>query len=81
MRDGATFPDWPGAMKAERAALYLDMSRSAFDAAVREGIAPKPVLLPKAGPRWARSDLDAWIEDQRAAQTGEPKANPWSELE
>lgn len=79
MRDGATLPDWPGAMKRMRAASYMDMAVSSFDAAVKAKEAPQPVMVPKGGPRWRREDLDAWLRDLAEAAAEQPASNEWDD--
>lgn len=69
---------WPRALRAELAASYLGMSRSRFDAAVRDGNLPKP--FPTVGTLmvWDKNDLDDWLDDQRA-RTHAPEINEWDD--
>ncbi len=60
-------PGWPLMLRREFAALYLGLSPSSFDAAVRDGLMPSPVPLVGTVKAWHRLDLDAWAEDRRAA--------------
>jgi hypothetical protein len=59
MPDGATMPGWPAMMRAEKAAMYLDMSQQAF----RNHVAPHlPTLrITPAIVGYRRSDLDRWL--------------------
>jgi predicted DNA-binding transcriptional regulator AlpA len=59
-QDHLAYP--PRAMKAERAAAYLDMSRSKFLELVEQGRLPKPKIID--GIRvWDRLALDAAFND------------------
>ena len=49
-------------MKAERAAAYLDMSRSKFLELVERGIMPKPKII-DGMVMWDRVSLDATFSD------------------
>lgn len=40
---------------------YLRISRSSFDAKVKEGVLPKGYKTPGRGPVWFKKDLDAYI--------------------
>ena len=61
----------PKGFRADRAAAYLDMSKSKFLELVTEGIIPKPVNL--GGVKiWDRADLDGVVDDARKAQEDEP---------
>ena len=77
MKDSSTLPGWPMAMRREKAAAYLDMSPSTFDAAVKEGVIRPPVNLFRGLKAWHRADLDAFLEDRRTA-AGDI-ANEWDE--
>jgi len=60
LQDGLAYP--PRAMRAERSAAYLDMSRSKFLQLVDEGRLPKPKVID--GIRiWDRLALDAAFND------------------
>ena len=60
LQDDLAYP--PRAMKAERAAAYLDMSRTKFLALVESGRLPKPKVID--GIRvWDRLALDAAFND------------------
>lgn len=71
----APLPFTPRALTADLAALYCGMSRSAWDARVAAGTAPKPFYM-DARPRWLREDLDAWL-DAQAGRMPASAANPW----
>lgn len=76
MPDGAAMPYWPIAMRAERAAAYLDLSATYF----REHIAPTlTAIRPSVGVvLYHRQDLDAWLDRFRpVAATSVVKQNPW----
>jgi predicted DNA-binding transcriptional regulator AlpA len=79
MRDGGALPGWPLLLRRELAASYLGMSPSTFDAAVKDGLMPRPVPLVASVKAWHRADLEAWAEDRRAAAdcANSPDANPW----
>lgn len=60
LQDGLAYP--PRTMKAERAAAYLDMSRSKFLELVDDGRLPKPKIID--GMRvWDRLALDAAVDE------------------
>jgi predicted DNA-binding transcriptional regulator AlpA len=75
MKGTTALPNWPALMRREKAAAYLDMSMSLFDRGVSDGSIPKPAIRYASLKRWRREDLDAWIDDQSAAQTVPP--NTW----
>lgn len=75
MMDGSTMPGWPLFLRRELAALYLGLSPSMFDAGVKQGLLPKPVILTGTVKAWHRRDLEAWAEDRRAAAGLD--ANEW----
>ena len=54
-------PDWPGAMRLQTAARYVDMSPHEFEREVVAGTMPLPIAL-VAGDRWLRIRLDKAIE-------------------
>lgn len=73
-------PGWPLLLRRELAALYLGMSPSTFDAAVRDGLLPRPVQLVATVKAWHRLDLEAWAEDRRAASAPPAEdGNPWDD--
>ena len=41
---------------------YLRISRSSFDAKVKEGILPKGLKTPGRGPIWFKKDLDEYLK-------------------
>jgi predicted DNA-binding transcriptional regulator AlpA len=63
----------PRAMRAEQAAEYLSMSRSAFLKLVNEGKMPKPIKI-GAMSTWDRYDIDDAFEDLKRGD-GEPSEN------
>jgi predicted DNA-binding transcriptional regulator AlpA len=75
MPDGVAYP-WPRAMRAERAAAYLDVSTSWFHEHVARAV--PPVRLSAGVVVWLREDLDAWL-DSRACNRASSEAgrNPW----
>jgi hypothetical protein len=83
MADGSRFPAWPAAMRAERAAAYLDVSGTYF----RQHIAPdlNPIRRGKGIILYPRRQLDAWLDRQEGAAApsatttpDDPDAdNPW----
>lgn len=81
MKDGSTIPGWPLLLRRELAAQYLGMSPSTFDAAVKEGLLPRPVPVVGSVKAWHRGDLEAWAEDRRAAaeQAAPDNPNPWDD--
>lgn len=66
---------WPAQMPAELAAEYCGYTgpnrASAFRAAVKRGLYPRPVKRPGEKQKWRKSDLDARIGGP-AAQAGLP---------
>lgn len=79
MRDASTLPGWPRALRAELAAAYLGMSRSVFDAAVRDGKIPKPIPTVGVLQVWDRADLDAWLDERRLLVHAEGR-NEWDNV-
>jgi predicted DNA-binding transcriptional regulator AlpA len=77
MKDGGAMPGWPLMLRRELAALYLGMSPSIFDAAVKAGELPRPVPLVGTVKAWHRVDLEAWAEERRAAADAGAAGNPW----
>lgn len=80
---GRRIPAWPAAMRAERAAAYLDVSTTYF----RQRIAPdlQPIRPGKGIVLYPRRQLDAWLDQQEGIPTpsaglapDDPDAdNPW----
>jgi predicted DNA-binding transcriptional regulator AlpA len=67
-QDGMAYP--PRAMRAERAAAYLDISRSKFLELVDRGILPKPKMIDSMR-MWDRLSLDAaFSECQEPEENG-----------
>jgi predicted DNA-binding transcriptional regulator AlpA len=54
----------PRAMRAERAAAYLDIGRSKFHQLVAQGALPRPVRIGGI-PTWDRLELDAAYEGMK----------------
>jgi predicted DNA-binding transcriptional regulator AlpA len=52
----------PRALRADRAAAYLDISRSLFLDLVEQGLMPKPRNL-RGAPRWDRLEIEAAWDD------------------
>jgi predicted DNA-binding transcriptional regulator AlpA len=52
----------PRAMRAERAAAYLDISPTSFLQLVADGVLPKPVRI-RGMVTWDRLDLDSAYDD------------------
>lgn len=75
MRDGGTLPGWPLMLRREMAAHYLGMSPSTFDAEVKAGRIPAPIVMTDTLKAWHRADLEAWAEDRRAASFA--STNEW----
>ncbi len=83
MPDGSRFPAWPAAMRAERAAAYLDVSTTYF----RQHIAPdlRPIRRGTGVILYPRRQLDGWLDQQEGVTTpsGTPTPddadadNPW----
>ena len=72
----ATLPDWPGYLRRNRAAQYLDVSTTKFDDLVREGILPAPIT--RAGVKlWSRAQIDQVMQDSdtEAAEGGLPSCD------
>ena len=62
LQDYFSYP--PKGLRADRAAAYLDMSKSKFLALVDEGIIPRPKNL--GGVKiWDRAGLDAVVEEDQ----------------
>lgn len=57
----------PRAMRAERAAAYLDMSKRAFLRLVDDGTLPKPIRM-NGVVAWDRLELDAAFDDCKGEQ-------------
>jgi predicted DNA-binding transcriptional regulator AlpA len=64
LQDHLGYP--PRAMRAQRAAAYLDLSPSTFLRLVDEGLLPPPTKV-HGVVSWDRLDLDAAYEDWKAA--------------
>ncbi len=58
----AGLPDWPGYLRRQKAAAYLDVSTTKFDELVSHGIMPAPIL--RAGVKlWSRAQIDLVMHD------------------
>lgn len=75
--DARALPIVPRVLRRELAAIYVGMGATTFDAEVAAGRAPRPVHVTAGVKGWDRFDLDAWIEDRKAAQAG--GENPWDQ--
>lgn len=60
----------PRLMRAEQAARYVDVSRSAFLRLVEEGIFPKPVKI-RGVVCWDRHELDDAVEDLKSRRASD----------
>jgi len=71
-------PDWPAAMREERAAAYLDVSETYF----RTRIAPElPPVRPSARViLYRRRDLDAWLDRQAGIKPASHSGSSWDDL-
>ena len=58
---------WPGLLTAELAAEFCSVSRRTWDRRCAEGATPAPKLLGDSK-RWARADLERWIEEGMPAR-------------
>jgi predicted DNA-binding transcriptional regulator AlpA len=56
---------WPGYMKVETAAAYLDMRRADFLKAVAGGALPQPVLI-DGKERWRLAEIDGMFDAPKA---------------
>jgi predicted DNA-binding transcriptional regulator AlpA len=70
LQDQLGYP--PRGMRAERAAAYLDMSKSTFLELVDEGILPKPRRV-RGIVVWDRLDLDSAFDDLRGTDDDKGK--------
>jgi hypothetical protein len=68
-------PPAPAALRAERAAAYLDVSATFF----RQHIAPAltAVRVTKGVILYRRADLDSWLDRQANGGATSQEANPW----
>lgn len=75
MPDGAPLPGWPRFLRAEKAAAYLDVSKSHF----LEVIAPKleKVKLTPGVAGWLREDLDAYVDARADRVPASEEIDPW----
>lgn len=71
----APLPGWPRFLRAEKAAAYLDVSKSHF----LETIAPEIQRVHLTGRivGWLRDDLDAWLEARAGRVPASEEVNPW----
>jgi len=66
---------WPASMRAERAAAYLDVSKTFFLEHIAPGL---PTIRPTPGVvLYRRASLDRWLDQQEAGGAASPKGNPW----
>ena len=80
MKDRSTLPGWPLMLRRELAAAYVGMCPRLFDDAVNDGLIPPPIPLVGTVKAWHRSDLEAWLEDRRAAATKDTTPNDWDQV-
>lgn len=80
LQDDFAYP--PRAMRAERAAAYLDFSTQTFLRLVDEGLLPPGTKLPgHSFVLWDRLDLDAAYEDWKTASAdGDDNGNTMHKL-
>jgi predicted DNA-binding transcriptional regulator AlpA len=73
LQDHLAYP--PRALRADRAAAYLDISKSLFLQLVNDGKMPRPRKL-RGASRWDRLEIDAaWEELQAKASDDEGREN------
>ena len=58
---------WPGLLTADLAAEFCSVSRRQWDRLCHRGAAPAPSRL-GSSKRWARADLERWIEEGMPAR-------------
>ena len=75
LQDHLAYP--PRTFRADRAAAYLSMSKSAFLDLVAEGKMPKPIKI-GGMTMWDRLELDAALENMKE-QEGARRSNPIEE--
>lgn len=75
MPDGSTLPGWPRFLRAEKAAAYLDVSKSHFLATIAAEL--KAVHLGRHIKGWLREDLDAWLDAKANRAPASREVNPW----
>lgn len=61
MRKEADLPDWPGAMRKETAAAYLELGVTTFEREVAEGNLPRGFTL-GGSLHWSKAALDRHLE-------------------
>ena len=66
---------WPASMRAERAAAYLDVSKTYFLGSIAPQLAP--IRLGPGLVLYLRRDLDAWLDQRAGAAAPSPEDNPW----
>jgi excisionase family DNA binding protein len=52
-------------LTTEQAARYLNVSRRTLARWIQQGLAPPSIKLPSGARRYAKADLDRWLEDHR----------------
>jgi predicted DNA-binding transcriptional regulator AlpA len=75
MPDGGTLPGWPRFLRAEKAAAYLDVSKTHFLATIAPDL--QAINLSPAVKGWLREDLDAWLDAKRGGEAPSQANNPW----
>lgn len=73
----APFRIQPRILRRQDAADYVGLGATTWDAEVAAGRAPAPVHVTSGVKGWDRLDLDAWIEERKAASGLAP--NPWDD--
>jgi len=75
MADGSRLPYWPRLLRAEKAAAYLDVSKTHFLATIAPELTE--VRLSQGVVGWLRDDLDRWLDGKAGRGAASPEANPW----
>jgi predicted DNA-binding transcriptional regulator AlpA len=75
LQDNFAYP--PRLLRADRAAAYLDMSKSKFLELVDQGRLPTPVRIDGIT-SWDRRELDSAVEDLKGRE-GSQRSNPIEE--
>ena len=66
---------WPASMRAERAAAYLDVSKTYFLAKIAPAIGH--VRLGPGLVLYLKRDMDAWLDQQAGPAAPSMEDNPW----
>jgi predicted DNA-binding transcriptional regulator AlpA len=80
VREGPTAPasapgiaPLPLLLTQEQAWAFVGLSRSAWYALRAADALPKPIMIPGAGQRWRRKDLEAWVDRLQPTRQRRPK--------